>query len=181
MKHSAIIYALILAFMAVSCTKEAQKTLYEKQEKLIENFVNAQLSANEEAEVVYNGGSVRVIVAAGDSEDTLSSDGTVSFYYAGYTLSGTAVSQSNLFATNREDIASGWDLSVEDAFEPVILKLDEASLVEGLRTGLKGVRTGEECYILFNSKHGYGDKAYGTIPAHAALVYRIWVNSIENN
>ncbi len=171
----------ILAIAAVSCTKESVKNMYDKQEKQIESFVTAQLNANESAEAIYNKGSVRVIVTPGDGDETLASDGTISFYYAGYKLSGNTVNSSNMFATNREDLASGWALSGENTFDPVVIKLDDAGLIKGLRSGLEGVRTGEECYILFNGKYGFGDKPYGTIPASAALVYRIWVNSIENN
>ena len=114
--------------------------------------------------------------------DTLHTGGTVSFYYAGYTLTSASVSSSNLFATNHKKTAdaAGWQLSDTTAFHIRTLTLDD-QLLEGLRRGLEGVRNQDECYILFSGKYGYGSKAQGTIPARSALVYHIWVNSISND
>ena len=64
---------------------------------------------------------------------------------------------------------------------PVMLNLGEDELVEGLRNGLRGVRGGEECYILFSGKYGFGKKAFGTIPANSALAYHVWVESVSND
>ena len=46
--------------------------------------------------------------------------------------------------------------------------------------GLYGVKAGQECYILFNGKYGFGNKPVGTVSANAALLYHIWVQSIQN-
>jgi FKBP-type peptidyl-prolyl cis-trans isomerase len=43
------------------------------------------------------------------------------------------------------------------------------------------VKGGEECQILFTGKYGFGNKAFGIIPANSALVYKIWVESISND
>ena len=114
--------------------------------------------------------------------DTLRSGGTVSFYYAGYTLSGASVSSSNLFATNHQRTANsaGWKLSDTTAFKIQTLTLDN-KLLEGLQRGLEGVRNQDECYILFSGKYAFGPRKQGTIPARSALVYHIWVNSISND
>ena len=87
-----------------------------------------------------------------------------------------------LFATNYKTLAesSRWTLSDESTFALTTLKLDETPLLEGLRDGLAGVRGGEECYIIFLGKYGFGNHASGTIPAKATLVYHIWVDSIQN-
>ena len=53
-------------------------------------------------------------------------------------------------------------------------------MVTGLRNGLVGVKGGEECYILFSGKYGFGNKQSGTIPANSALVYHVWVESLSN-
>ena len=60
------------------------------------------------------------------------------------------------------------------------LKLDDKDIVPGLRRGLAGVKEGQECFILFSGKYGFGKHELGTIPANAALVYHIKVESISN-
>ena len=61
------------------------------------------------------------------------------------------------------------------------MKLSESGFVKGLKYGLEGVKAGQECYILFSGKYGFGKRELGTIPANSALVYRIWVESITND
>ena len=90
-----LISVLLLAVFAgifPACNKEAVQMAYDKQETNIANFVQAQLKADQTATVTYKDGVVRVILhdtlhREGLMADTLRSGGTVSFYYAGYTLS----------------------------------------------------------------------------------------------
>ena len=77
--------------------------------------------------------------------------------------------------------AAKWELSWEDYFEPVVEDLSDGKLVSGLKKGIKGVKAGEVCYILFSGKYGYGDKQYGTIPAKSALAYYVEVVEVNNN
>lgn len=173
---------ILSAAFALSCTKEALQLTYDQQESKIEAFVKAIQASNETAYVVYNNGSTRVAVATdGSTKDSLDTGGTVSFYYAGYTLSGNSVSASNMFATNLEELAeaSGWKLSDGD-YEVETVKQNDKNLLEGLRNGLLGVKNGGEYYILFSGKYGYGEKNFGMIPAKSALVYHIWVESFSN-
>ena len=170
-----------------ACNKEAVQMTYDKQETNIANFVQAQLKADETATVTYKDGVVRIVLhdtlrREGLLADTLQAGGTVSFYYAGYTLSGANVSSSNLFATNHKVTAdaAGWKLSDTTAFKIQTLTLDN-QLLEGLQRGLEGVRNQDECYILFSGKYAFGSRKQGTIPARSALVYHIWVNSISND
>ena len=60
------------------------------------------------------------------------------------------------------------------------MELGTDPLLKGLENGLKGVRGGEECYILFSGKYAYGKKIVGTIPSKSALVYHVTVESITN-
>ena len=185
-----LIPALLLALAAgllPACNKEAVQLAYDKQETNIASFVEAQRKTDKTARVTYKDGVVRVtmhdtLTREGLLADTLHTGGTVSFYYAGYTLTSASVSSSNLFATNHKKTAdaAGWQLSDTTAFHIRTLTLDD-QLLEGLRRGLEGVRNQDECYILFSGKYGYGSKAQGTIPARSALVYHIWVNSISND
>lgn len=174
--------AASLAAMMISCTKEDIKTRYSRQEENIESFVNSTLSSVDTGYVVRNKGVDRVVIVPGEG-DSLSTSGTVSFYYAGYVLTGSSISSSSLFATNNKEIASGlnWNLSDSTVFAVKTLKLDSSGLVDGLRYGLEGVKSGQECYVLFSGKYGFGKRPLGTIPANSALVYHIWVESISNN
>lgn len=167
--------------IAASCTKEEVKTTYSRQEKNIESFINSVKGSIDSSYVVYNGGSSRVVTVYGDG-DSLSREGTVSFYYAGYVFNGTSLNNSNLFATNSEEVAKAAKWSLTDAdYELLTLKLSDADLVPGLKAGLEGVKSGQECYILFSGKHGFGKHDLGTIPANAALAYHIWVENVTND
>ena len=171
-----IILAALLA--AAACTKQQVQNYYDKQQSAIDKFVTAAKGVK----TIYKGNAVRVILKEGTTADSLATDGVVSFYYGGYTLNGTSLNDNNLFATNYKTLAesSRWTLSDESTFALTTLKLDETPLLEGLRDGLAGVRGGEECYIIFLGKYGFGNHASGTIPAKATLVYHIWVDSIQN-
>ena len=185
MKPSTLHIALgILLVLAFACTKQSIQATYDKQETTIDAFVTARLKADTTATVTRNGGAVRVTLhdtLSTAADDSLRVGGTVSFYYAAYTLTGSSVSASSLVATNREQTATeaGWHLSDTTQFHIETLVLDD-SLVPGLRDGLVGVQSQDECYILFTGKYGYGKNRQGTIPAKSALVYRVWVESIDN-
>ena len=189
MKKSTCILAsvLFLAVLIPACTKQSVQQTYDKQETNIDNFVNDQLRKDTTATVTYKNGVVRVTLhdtlqREGLLADTLRAGGAVSFYYAGYTLSGTTVSSGNLFATNHQATAdaAGWKLSDTTAFHIQTLTLEDR-LLPGLQRGLEGVRNQDECYVLFSGKYAYGSHAQGTIPARSALVYHIWVESISND
>lgn len=181
MKPSKIIAIIFSALVIYACSKEEIKTTYSRQETNIETLVNSMMSSVDTAYVVYNKGVTRLVTVYGQEGDSLKSNGTVSFYYAGYVLTGSSISNSNLFATNSSEIAAAaqWTLSDESAFELKTVKLDDKDLVEGLRRGLVGVKPGQECYILFSGKYGFGKRPLGTIPANAALAFYIRVESIS--
>jgi len=168
--------------VAAACGKQQLQTTYDSQDKKIDSFIQSQISSSKALRVYVNEGCSRLVIDEGVGEDSLSTSGTVSFFYAAYTFTGS-LSQNNMFATNHEETAAqnGWDeLSGED-FSPVIASLaDDKSLVEGLRKGLFGVKEGQECYIIFSGKHGFGSKPIGTIPANSALLYHVWIESIDN-
>ena len=177
----AYIAAALAALLCLAgCNKASLETTYNKQESQIESFINSLASKSDTLRVEHTNGSHRAIVAEGEGEE-LGENGNIVFYYAGYSFNGS-VSNSNLFSTNRSEIAqsAGFSLSEEQAM-PVMLNLGEDELVEGLRNGLKGVKGGEECYILFSGKYGFGKKAFGTIPANSALAYHVWVESVSND
>lgn len=183
MKSKAYIIAVLSVLaMAFSCAKESQKEEWADQEELIEDFIEVILSSDSTAVTVSTGKAERCTVVAG-SGDELASDGNIAFYYAGYVLKSSKLSSCTLFTTNSEDVAldEDWDVSDSTALNILTINMKEMDLTEGLRSGLIGVQGGEECYILFTSKYGFGKKALGTIPADSPQVWHIWVESISND
>ena len=165
-----------------SCKAQSLETTYSSQEDRIDSFIENLVSDGTALRVVHNAGSNRIVLQEG-SGDELAAGGQVSFYYAGYTFSGSTPSSGSLFATNREEVAveSGWEISGAD-YQIETLTLDDgAHLVEGLRKGLEGVRGGEICYIVFSGKYGFGDLNIGSIDKNSALIYQIWVESLTND
>ena len=182
MRKTILIIAL-LSIVVWACTKQSLKTTYDKQATFIDNFVTAQMKADTTATLVQNGGAWRLTLkdTIVTERDSLDYGGRVTMEYASYILTGASVSASNLVETSRKDIATsaGWVLSDTTVFAPVTLTLDK-NLVEGLRLGLHGVQPQDECYVLFTGEYGYGNKENGTIPAKSALVYHLWIESIDN-
>ena len=162
---------------AWSCAKTRLEGIYNKQENQIDTYLN---NKGKEANIVRNGGANRLIVVEGTGEE-LAYNGNVSFYYAGYTFSGS-FSASNLFITNHEATAnqSGWNLTDAD-YQVYEINLGSAELLQGLKDGLVGVKAGEECEILFSGKHAFGNMPFGTIPANSALLFKIWVVGVSND
>lgn len=180
MKHK--ILPCLLALAAVTaCGESALETTYSNQAKKIDEYVTKQLESHPEYRVVYDGGVVRLIVAEGEGAEAAKGD-PVTFYYAGYNFNGGSVSATSLFATNDADIAASarWDITDTTLFQPVTVTLGKDPLVKGLQVGLTGVKTGEDCFILFTGKYGFGKHQIGTIPANAAICYHILVEEPEN-
>lgn len=177
-----IIVSLAVLTAFLSCSKESQKEEWADQEELIEDFIDVILASDSTAVTVSTGKAERCTVVAG-SGDELASDGNIAFYYAGYVLKSSKLSSCTLFATNNEDVAldKSWDVSDSTALNILTINMKETDLTDGLRSGLTGVQGGEECYILFTSKYGFGKKALGTIPANSPQVWHIWVESISND
>lgn len=176
-KYFAILCLTCLA--ATSCIKEKLAETYNKQEEKISSYIDSALRNNDDYTAVNIEGANRLTYVQGEGEE-LKPDGSLTFYYAGYIFEGN-VSTSNMFATNRQASAddAGWNLS-EGNYEAETLNLKDAKLLPGLRSGLTGVKAGEECEILFSGKYGYGNMTFGIIPANSALLYKIWVVSISN-
>ena len=180
---------LLTCMTAASCLKEKREATYNSQESKIDQYItnNMYVKRTEDGQtitdtlrVVYSGGASRLVTKEGTGEE-LKEGGTVSIYYAGYSFSN-GKSNSNLFATNREETATAAKWTLTDAdFSLYTIDLRDAEIVEGLRQGLIGVKSGEECQILFSGKYGFGSDSFGIIPANSALLYKIWVISVSND
>lgn len=194
-----------LCIAAASCMKDKLETTYSKQETQIDAYITKNMVVKRDStkmevtpntegptkndttytkvqwedtlNVEYNKGAARLIKTEGTG-DRLNEKGAVSFHYAGYVFTSQP---STLFATNDEQTAKGAKFELTDA-EYGLFEADMTNvhLVEGLRNGLLGVRTGEECEIIFSGKYGFGNEVFGTIPANSALLYKIWDITVSN-
>lgn len=182
MKVNKVIPALMIALAVAACSKESVKTLYSNQETKIETIVKSLISADTtgKAYSVTRKGSQRVVLEEGLG-DTLTTSGSVSFYYAGFTLPSTSIAITNLFDTNFYDIAkqAGRDTTDMTKFQPVTVKLSSDNIVKGLKNGLVGVKAGQQCYVLFSGKYGFGSKELGTIPANSAIAYALHIVEVS--
>lgn len=188
MKRSTLLSAaLVAACCAVSCMKQALKTTYDKQSTFIESFVKAKMDADSTATLTRTGEAYRVTLhdtldRVLHRTDSLDWNGQVALYYACFTLTSANITASNLVATNLKQMAdaAGWELSDTTRYKLDTLTLDK-TLPEGLRNGLYGVQPYDEAFVLFTGEYGFGDSERGTIPARSALVYQIWIASIDND
>ena len=179
------ILLICVCLASVSCLKEKREATYNNQESKIDQYISKNkyftttVAGKQEIDslrVVYNGGTSRLVTQEGTGE-MLKPNGTVSFYYAGYIFTGS----KNLFATNHQQTATGsrWELT-DAQYDICTLNLKNSDIIEGLRHGLVGVKTGEICQILFSGKYAYGKKPLGIVPANSALLFEIWVEGVSN-
>ena len=182
MKGLVHIIMAAMCLIAVSCGNKQLETTYEQQETNIQAIAESLTNSNSEATVDYNDGSVRVTVAHGQGE-ALKEGGAVSFYFAGLYISGSRLSNNNIFATNYDTFANSikWNVIDSSAFKILTVNLAEDDVVEGLRNGLIGVKGGDECYVMFSGKHGFKKKKVANVPIGAALAYHLWIKSVSNN
>ena len=171
--------ALLIA--GTSCSKKALETVYSSQEKNIEALVKSLSGTDGTAKVEQLDGVTRITVVQGDGA-ALEGKGKATFLYAGHFINSSTLSVSNLFVTNSKAYADKlkWSVSDTAAFQPLTVDLRQDDLLEGLRKGLPGVRAGDECYLLFTGRYGFGKGRMGTVPVHSALAYHLWVQAVDN-
>lgn len=180
MKHK--LSLLLPVLIALTGCSSSLETTYANQSGKIETYVSKQMESHPEYRVSYNDGVVRMTVSEGDG-DELVRGGTVTFTYAGYNFNSSSITANTLFATNDADIAAAakWDLTdAETRFQPVSVVLGKDRLIRGLELGLDGVKAGEDCFVFFNGKYGFGKMQLGTIPANASLCYRLHIEEVTN-
>ena len=171
---------LAIVSSSTSCIKEKLEETYNKQEEQIDKYISGKLSGNQNYTVEYNDGASRLTTLSGEGPE-LSDEGSVSFYYAGYTFTGS-ISPTSMFGTNHQATAesANWNLTDPD-YSLMEISLKDKGLLEGVRKGLIGVQAGEECEILFSGKYGFGNSPFGIIPAKSALAFKIWVVGVSND
>lgn len=166
-------------FPAISCGKAGRESIYASQETRIASYIESE-TKTEGVTFVDNDGVYRIIYEEGTGE-ALQAGGVVSFYYAAYVFTGSK-SISNLIATNHKETAekASWDVSDASRFEALTVGVEESGFVEGLKRGIVGVKADQHATVVFSGRYGFGDKIYGKVPAHSALLYEIWVVAVTN-
>lgn len=181
MKKFILAIATVTAMVLLSgaCSKEDQ-ALYDKQEQMIESYVNRLLAENPDTLITHHGSATCITVTRGSGEE-LSKKGTASIYYVAYKFTGT-LSANGIVATNVADVASliGRDVTDPSLFEPIKVSISDPTIVKGLSDGLEGIKEKEERIILFNGKYSFPKKVSGTISANTPMAYHILVESISN-
>lgn len=198
-KAETIFLTILVCLLANSCLKEKLETTYKKQDTQIDSYLSKNNTAKRDSTIIYEDGStkdttvtdtLRIIYNKGTARlvkkegtgPALEEHGAVSFYYAGYVFKGSNVNASSMFATNHQATAESSNFNITDPdYSLFEANMMETQMLEGLRSGLAGVRAGEECEILFSAKYGYGNHTFGIIPANSALLYRIWVLGVSND
>lgn len=186
-KHIVTAAAIAAATICSGCSAASLEQEYNKSEEAIDKFVQSRFSDDTLYRVVRQDGVTRVTIlpqaatadrTASASGDTLAPGGTVTFDYAGY-IFDSSLPPRQMFATTIRQMAEEAGLWGDDAtFSPVTARLSEGELIEGLRRGLRGVTAGEECYIIFSGKYGFGNKSVNAIPKLSPLFYYIKVISL---
>jgi FKBP-type peptidyl-prolyl cis-trans isomerase len=202
---SKILILLVICLATGSCVKEKLETFYSKQDTQIDAYmtkarvvkrdsIKLEITPNaddptkndttkvkveweDSLDVIYNKGAVRLVKTEGTGP-ALEEGGAVSFYYAGYVFTSNP---SSLFATNHQETAAGAGfILTDDDYQIFEADMRSTQLLEGVRNGLIGVKSGEVCEIAFSGKYGFGDEVFGTIPVNSALLYKIWVLGVSN-
>ena len=202
---SKILILLVICLATGSCVKEKLETFYSKQDTQIDAYmtkarvvkrdsIKLEITPNaddptkndttkvkveweDSLDVIYNKGAVRLVKTEGTGP-ALEEGGAVSFYYAGYVFTSNP---SSLFATNHQETAAGAGFTLtDDEYQIFEADMRSTHLLEGVRNGLIGVKSGEVCEIAFSGKYGFGDEVFGTIPVNSALLYKIWVLGVSN-
>lgn len=185
-KHIITAAALSAAAIASGCTAQSLEQEYTKSEESIDKFIESKFSDDSLYRVVRQDGVSRVTILPQDTlsqqtespADTLAPGEPVTFDYAGY-IFDSSLPPKQMFATTIREMAEEAGLwGNDDTFSPITARLTEGELIEGLRRGLRGVSAGEECYIIFSGKYGFGNKTVNAIPKLSPLFYYIKVISL---
>jgi len=169
MKRLTLLPVAITALMVfASCEAQDAATAYATQEEAIGKYVYGKFDSTA---VRHINGSTRVILkAAAEGADSLETGDTASFYWAGYTFSN---GPGTLFCTNDPKVSAAYADTI-----PAKAVLGDGELVQGLENGLEGMGKGEESYIVFSGKLGFGSDEVYNIAKLSALIYHIRLTGI---
>lgn len=161
-----ILILFAVAALALSCDKQDRENIYISQEAGIDSYIS---SLDGSYRVMRQGGANRVVIAeSANRRDSLCAGDSLYFYYSGYQFSG---GKGALFATNDAKVAGEGGIMTDGL--PVKVRYGSDGLINGLHSGLAGVREGERCYIIFSAKYGYGNKIMFNLPKLTPLFFDI--------
>lgn len=166
---------MAIMFVIVSCSKQDDENTYISQESSIDSYITSLVSTYN-YKVVRKSGSNRVIISSGSSADSLETGDSLYFHYSGYAFSS---GKGSLFVTNDTTIAKANSFVTDGVARKVVYGND--GLISGLHNGLHGVRTGQECYIVFSAKYGYGNKVMFNLGKLTPLLFDVTVDKIVKN
>lgn len=167
-----LLTAVAITLVIVSCQKQDNENTYVSQEQSIDSYVTGLVSTNG-YKVVRLNGSNRVIVKSSAAADSLETGDSLYFHYSGYVFSS---GKGDLFVTNDTAVARVNNFVTDGAAKKVVLGND--GLISGLHNGLHGVKTGEECYIVFSGKYGYGNSVMFNLSKLTPLLFDITVDKV---
>jgi len=144
--------ALVLAFVAISCSSDGEKDYREENDAeiaayLIENNLNATRSESGLYYVIEDEGAGKNISMISD----------VTLTYKGYTTNG------EVFDTTGDDLAS----------------FNLQNVIRGFAEGLSYLNEGGKATLLIPAHLGYGSKDHGNILAGSVLIFEVEVYSPE--
>ena len=166
---------LAIAIVMVSCEKQDNENTYVSQEQSIDTYITSLVSTYS-YKVVRLNGSNRVVISAGTSADSLEVGDSLYFHYSGYVFSSC---KGSLFVTNYTTVAKANSFVTDGAAKKIVLGSD--GFISGLHNGLHGVMTGENCYIIFSGKYGYGNSVMFNLSKLSPLLFDITVDKIVKN
>lgn len=95
-------------------------------------------------------------------------------------LMGMAALVSSCGKSEVENVYTQQDKNIESLVKSLAPEESEATVdyLDGVVRVT--VKHGDECYIMFNGKYGFGKHTNGTVPGNSALAYHLWISSVSN-
>jgi FKBP-type peptidyl-prolyl cis-trans isomerase len=168
MNSRLIILALLPLAALASCQQQDAATTYSNQEEAIDKYVYSKFDSSA---VHHTNGVTRVtLTKAAAGADSLEMGDTAYFYWAGYLFSN---GPGTLFSTDDPKVSTAYADTI-----PAKVKLGETAMIKGLENGLAGIKKGEESYIIFSGKYGFGSDNVYNITKLSALIYHVRLTDI---
>lgn len=169
-----ILIAFFLSLVLAACAKQDRESTYTSQEQSIDTYLSGY--EDDGYSVVRNGGANRLVIKNGSGTDELAAGDSLYFHYSGYIFSN---GPGTLFVTNDTAVANANSFVTEGETKGIRYGSDD--MIDGLKKGLNGVKSGENCYIVFSAKYGYANEVMFNVPRLSPLFFDINVDKIVKN
>ena len=146
-----------------------------QQESAIDKFVETFTDSR----VVVEDGVWRVIMEEGVGTTEAAAGDSVRINYAAYIFNS---GKGALYDTNVKSVANEAGLDMDfSVLQPKWVLVGRGKLLSGLDIGLISVKKGERCYIIFSSRHGFGNTQIGLVPKMSPLLIEVWIQDVKKN